>query len=125
MARRAVSQVWVRHEVFPGDRQEHLPDLIVTWNDAVQFAALASPRFGLVEGVSPDPRPGTHAPYGFLLARGAGIPQGHQGYGHLTDVAATVLRLLGLESMADMDGRPSAILTPEAATRDPRVGATT
>ena len=29
------ADVWIRNEVFPGDRQEHLPDLVVTWNDAL------------------------------------------------------------------------------------------
>ena len=89
-----------------------MPDLIVTWNDEVPIAALASPRLGLIEETSPDPRPGTHSPYGFLLAVGAGIPEGHQGHGHLMDVAPTVLSLLGLEPRHhSIDGRPLPILT--------------
>jgi predicted AlkP superfamily phosphohydrolase/phosphomutase len=103
---RAVRQVWIRNETFPGDRQEHLPDLIVTWNDARPFAALASPHLGLVEGASPDPRTGTHAPTGFLFAAGAGIPRGYQGDGQLMDIAPTVLKLLGLVPPPTMDGRP-------------------
>ena len=117
---RAVREVWIRDTVFPGDRQEHLPDLIVTWNDALPFAALASPRVGLVEGASPDPRPGTHSPEGFLLAAGAGIPRGHQGDGHLMDVAPTVLGLLGIEPPAEMDGRPLTALSAADVVQDPR-----
>jgi predicted AlkP superfamily phosphohydrolase/phosphomutase len=100
----AIRDVWIRNEIFPGDRQEDLPDLIVTWDDALPFTALASPRLGLVEGASPDPRPGTHSPRGFLLAAGAGIPRGQRGDGHLRDVAPTVLGLLGLEPAPEMDG---------------------
>ena len=108
----AVRHVWLRDEVFPGSLQDHLPDLIVTWQDEAPIVALASPRLGLVEETSPDLRTGTHSPSGFLLATGAGIPQGHQDQGHLLDVAPTVLHLLGLESTRhSIDGRPLPMLT--------------
>jgi predicted AlkP superfamily phosphohydrolase/phosphomutase len=103
---RAVRRVWIRNEVLPGGRQEELPDLIVTWNDEWPIVALASPRVGLVEGVNPDRRPGTHSTVGFLLAQGPDIPKGHQGRGRLVDVAPTVLQLLALPNLSDMDGRP-------------------
>src|SRR5262245_21653344 len=112
---RAVRRVWIRNEAFPGGRQDQLPDLMVTWNDDVPFMALRSPRFGAVEGVSPDPRPGTHSPHGFLLAGGARVPRAYQGHGRLTDVAPTVLCLLGLGPIDDMDGRPLTTVTPDAA----------
>jgi predicted AlkP superfamily phosphohydrolase/phosphomutase len=107
----AVRRVWLRNEVFPGERQEQLPDLIVTWNDEASFTSLASPRFGTMEGDSADPRPGTHSPYGFLLAAGAGIPSGVQGSGHLLDVASTALNLLGLTPPAIFDGVPLKPIT--------------
>jgi predicted AlkP superfamily phosphohydrolase/phosphomutase len=101
----AVRRVWVRNEVFPGDRQEQLPDLIVTWNNKTPFKSVGSPVFGSVEGDKADPRPGTHSPHGFLLAVGAGLPQGLRGSGHLLDVAPTVMELLGLTPPAGLDGR--------------------
>jgi predicted AlkP superfamily phosphohydrolase/phosphomutase len=108
----AVRHVWLRDDVFPGSLREHLPDLIVTWNDEAPIAALTSPRLGLVEEASPDPRTGTHSPSGFLLAAGAGIPEGHQDQGHLLDVAPTVLHLLGLETTyPGIDGKPLPVLT--------------
>ena len=113
---RAVGQVYIRDEVFAGEKKDHLPDLIVTWNDEAPFTALASPRFGLIEGASPDPRPGTHSPYGFLLAGGPDIPHGRQGQGHLMDVAPTVLRLLGLEPTAITNGRPLAAVACASTT---------
>jgi predicted AlkP superfamily phosphohydrolase/phosphomutase len=109
---RAVRRVWLRDEVFPGPLQEHLPDIIVTWNDEVPIAALTSPRLGLIEAVSPDRRTGTHSPDSFLLAVGAGIPEGQRGRGQLLDVAPTVLSLLGLDpKRASMDGQPLPMLT--------------
>ena len=107
----AVRRVWLRNEVFPGERQEQLPDLIVTWNDEAPFTRLASPRFGYIEGDNADLRPGTHSPYGFLLAAGAGVPHGLQGSGRLVDVAPTVMKLLGLTPPANMDGVPLSTLT--------------
>lgn len=100
----AVRRVWIRNEIFPGARQEELPDLIVTWNDDAPIAALASPRAGGVEGVNPDPRPGTHSTRGFLMACGTSFPQAFQGDGRLIDVAPTILHLLGLSPGSDLDG---------------------
>jgi predicted AlkP superfamily phosphohydrolase/phosphomutase len=107
--------VWLRNEVFPGERQEQLPDLIVSWNNEAPFTTIASPRFGCIEGENADPRPGTHSPYGFLLALGAGLPQGLRGRGRLVDVAPTVMQLLGLTLPANFDGMPLNVLTDPAA----------
>jgi predicted AlkP superfamily phosphohydrolase/phosphomutase len=112
----AVRRIWLRDKVFPGERQEQLPDLIVTWNDEAPFMSLASPRFGCIEGDSADPRPGTHSPYGFLLAAGAGVPHGLQGSGRLVDVAPTVMKLLGLALPANFDGVALDTLTKATPT---------
>ena len=102
----ATERVWIRNEVFPGDRQEHLPDLMVTWNDNGPITSLGSHRIGLVEGKSPDRRPGTHSPFGFLIAAGGHIPHSGGGDGELVDVAPTILKLMGLDAVPDMDGTP-------------------
>jgi predicted AlkP superfamily phosphohydrolase/phosphomutase len=115
----AVRHVWIRNEVFPGDRQEQLPDLIVTWNNKMSFKSIASPRFGSVEGENADLRPGTHSPYGFLLAAGAGVPSRLRGSGSLVDVAPTVMKVLGLTPPDSFDGVPLSILTDPG--RDTRV----
>jgi predicted AlkP superfamily phosphohydrolase/phosphomutase len=115
----AVHHVWIRDEVFHGDRREHLPDLVVTWNDKLPFTALASPRIGLIEGTNPDARPGTHSPDGFLIAAGPGIPRSQQSSGRLIDVAPTVLQLLGLRPPTDMDGQLLTALRPAAALGTP------
>ncbi len=100
----AVSEVSLLSEVFPGERQDYLPDIVVAWNDRAPIAALQSPRLGLIEGASPDPRTGTHSPSGFLLAHGLDIAQGKKGEGRLVQVAPSVLRLMGLDAGPEMDG---------------------
>lgn len=101
-----VRNVWLRNDVFPGPRQEQLPDVIVTWNDTAPIEAAASRRLGKVEGVNADPRPGTHSTSGFAVAAGAGIPGGMENRGDLTDVAAAVLTRLGIRDVTSLDGRP-------------------
>lgn len=102
--RGAVKRVWSRDEVFPGAAADHLPDLIVTWDDSSRISAVTSPRFGTIEMPSPDPRTGTHSPRAFLAATGPGIRAGEHGNGRLVDVAPTVLGMLGIAAEG-MEGR--------------------
>ena len=95
--------------MFPGERREQLPDVVVSWNDDAPIAALAMPGVGVVEGPSPDPRTGTHSSSGFLLACGPGIAPGHSSNARLVQVAATVLRRLGLEEDFKLDGAAIAL----------------
>ena len=104
--RRLVERVIRVDEAFPGPRRDHLPDLVVVWSRARPIEAMGSPRIGTVAGPSPDPRPGTHAAPGFILARGPGIAAGTtiEG-GHILDLAPTVLARLGVPAPAHMEGR--------------------
>ena len=104
--RRVVRKVWLRDDVFAGPAQEHLPDLIVTWEGSKPIAAISSSAIGIIERPSPDPRTGTHSPSAFLLAGGTGFRAGSRGKGRLVDVAATVLELLRVPPDPGMDGRP-------------------
>jgi predicted AlkP superfamily phosphohydrolase/phosphomutase len=103
---RAVREVLLVDQAFPGPRREHLPDLIVLWHAAAPITALASDRIGLVRGPSPDPRPGTHTEPGFVLMRGPGISSGRSiDHAHVFDLAPTILARLGVEAPAHMTGR--------------------
>jgi predicted AlkP superfamily phosphohydrolase/phosphomutase len=112
----AVNRVWIRNEVFPGPRQEELPDLIVTWNDDAPITALESPRFGRIDGVNLDPRPGTHSTRGFLIASGAGIERSARCRGRLVDVAPSALQMLGVMPPQTMDGTALGLLTRAPAS---------
>jgi predicted AlkP superfamily phosphohydrolase/phosphomutase len=91
---------------FPGPRRDHLPDLVVAWNDGAEIREVESARVGLVRGLSADPRPGTHHPRSFVALRGPRVRAGRLEAGHhIADVAPTILSLLGVTPPASMDGR--------------------
>ncbi|MEO8464107.1 MAG: alkaline phosphatase family protein [Gammaproteobacteria bacterium] len=112
----AVKKVWVRNEVFPGEAQEYLPDLIVVWNDSAPIESISGPSIGTIAQPSPDPRTGTHSPLGFLLAHGPGVAAGRHGSARLIDVAPTVLRLLGIDGASGADGVATPALVAESPT---------
>jgi predicted AlkP superfamily phosphohydrolase/phosphomutase len=116
----AVREVSLCSEIFPGERRDQLPDVVVAWNDAAPIAALQAPGLGPIEGASPDPRTGTHSTSGFLLAHGPAIPQGAGGTGHLAQVAPSVLRLLGLDPDLQMEGNAFDTLALARPARDVR-----
>jgi predicted AlkP superfamily phosphohydrolase/phosphomutase len=104
--RRAVREVLLADQAFPGPRRDHLPDLVVLWDPATPIAALASARIGEVRGASPDPRPGTHTEPGFLLVRGPDVEMGRGiANAHVFDVAPTILARFGVAPPAHMTGR--------------------
>ncbi len=91
---------------FPGDRRGWLPDLVVRWDASAPIDAAMSDRVGTITLPSPDPRPGTHAGPGFVLAAGPGIPaQAVLEGGSIFDFAPTLLARLGVAVPAHMRGR--------------------
>ena len=102
----AVRDVWLCHDVFTGQRQEQLPDLVVSWNDDAPIVSLDAPGMDRVEAPSPDPRTGTHSTSGFMLAHGSGFASGVRAHGRLEQVAPTILSLLGLPTESGFDGQP-------------------
>jgi hypothetical protein len=87
------------------------PDLIVCWRSDTPFDAVESPQFGRI-GPLPFFRSGGHRAHGaridnVLFARGPGIAPGSTVKpGHLEDVPATLLALMGAEPRYPIDGRP-------------------
>lgn len=111
----AVTRVLRADRDLPGRRRDHLPDLVVHWSKAAPITALASSRIGTVEGVSPDPRPGTHAGPGFMAARGPGIEPGRlPAEAHIRDLAPTVLARFGVDRPSHLRGRLLPELAPAA-----------
>jgi predicted AlkP superfamily phosphohydrolase/phosphomutase len=104
---RAVRAVIRTDEVFPGPRRDHLPDLIVLWNAETPLRQVMSPAVGTVTGDSPDRRPGTHRPPGFLLrcATDSASPEGSPA-AHVCDFAPGLLRRFGVPVPDHMQSRP-------------------
>jgi len=103
--RPAVADVVRSRDRLEGPRCDRLPDLVVLWSMEAPIESLRSPRIGVVSAPSPDARPGTHAPPGFLLVRGPGVPRGGLPEGaHVRDLAPTLLSLYGVERPDYMRG---------------------
>jgi len=109
--RRAPARVLNVDPIFPGDRRQDLPDVVVTWDEEARVLAdLESPacgRVSLVAGHETAPYyTGNHRPFAFVLARGPGIEAGRSlDGGHIVDIAPTILAMLGVEPPAYMEGR--------------------
>lgn len=110
--RPAARQVVCADDVFPGERRDHLPDVIVNWDIQAQvLSELQSERCGLVKGKAAayqtDPfYTGNHRAAAFVTARGPTITQGDVlTGGHIVDIAPTILAMLGVDPPRHMDGR--------------------
>jgi predicted AlkP superfamily phosphohydrolase/phosphomutase len=91
---------------YRGERRPYLPDLVVGWRAEQPIAAAASPRIGTVSAPSPDQRPGTHAPPGFVVIRGPGVAAGTTLQdAHVFDLAPTLLTRCGVAVPDAMRGR--------------------
>ena len=115
-------------ELYQGDRLDHLPDILVEWNDEKPLATagvdnakggmvrLFSERIGTVEGVNTYCRTGDHRPEGLFIAIGQGIEPGRlKETVSIMDFAPTFARLLGVP-FPQADGRPIAeIVNPSTA----------
>lgn len=100
-----------------GPHRDALPDLLVLWRRDRSITSAASPRIGIVRGVSKDPRSGNHMPAARFVARGPGIAAGIEvPPAQMLDIPPTVVALLGAP-LNGLEGRPIAALaaaTPPA-----------
>lgn len=104
--RPAVERVLRTDEVFPGPKQSHLPDLIVLWSGEEETTEVVSEELGSITAESPDGRPGTHCPPGFLLSHGSPSDSGGDSPdAHIYDVAPTVLSWFGIPAPPHMSGK--------------------
>jgi predicted AlkP superfamily phosphohydrolase/phosphomutase len=112
--------------LYTGARRDALPDLLVTWSDAVATGTLAhaggrgatvrarSAKIGVVEGRNGYGRTGEHVPTGLFVCVGPGIPVGERRDPvELTAFHPTICSLLGLPAPAvDGDVMPELVPTP-------------
>ena len=102
-------------QVFEGEKQKLLPDLIIHWanSPASQHRAITSPEFGTVPwptpGQNPEGRSGNHLPEGFFIISGTGIKSGKINNINVLDLAPSILTLLGQPVPEKMEGRVISI----------------
>jgi hypothetical protein len=102
-------------DLYPGPRRDYLPDLIVLWNEGAPFTAMTSPAVGTVSGTSPDGRPGTHVPPGYLVRAGRDASSLGE-LRHIVEIAPELLRRFGVEVPDYMGRAPAAV--PAGAGRE-------
>ena len=113
-----VRRVLRTRDLYGGDLLDHLPDLLVEWDDTrpIDSSSLGdpmrgrlmarSPKIGAIEGVNDYARTGEHRPGGWFVAAGPDIvPMRIEREVSLLDLAPTACALLGV-SLADVDGAP-------------------
>jgi predicted AlkP superfamily phosphohydrolase/phosphomutase len=97
-------------DLYRGEHQDTLPDLLVQWNHAIPVgkARLSSPKLGVLEGQYRLSRTGEHRPEGLFAAFGGGLePRLLNRTVSVMDFAPTFAGLLGVE-LKDIDGQPIA-----------------
>jgi len=106
-----VRKVHKREELYSGPKLADAPDLIIEW---VDYACWGRGQYDGGETVfeaqrhldfSDQPLTGSHRPKGILIAHGTGIRSGEQiTEAHLLDMAPTILSILGIQPLPEMDG---------------------
>lgn len=111
---RLVKKVWRREELYEGAGLPSAPDLVIEWAD---YGYEVRTRFGSdSERVFSRTMPlndfapetllaGTHRMAGILAAVGRGVVPGRVAHTHITDLAPTILHLLGQPVPTSMDGQ--------------------
>jgi predicted AlkP superfamily phosphohydrolase/phosphomutase len=119
--RSLVREVLRTAEVFPGEHQGALPDLLVRWDRSAPVHKIASEKIGTIERGYNGIRTGDHRNPGMFYARGPGIVAGEiPASVAMIDFAPTSAALLGVE-LPNVDGRPIAKLCsafPKAPDRE-------
>ncbi|MGD8310270.1 MAG: alkaline phosphatase family protein, partial [Chromatiales bacterium] len=105
-----VERVVTAAEAFGPDHHPDVPDVLVVFRqDLGPLERCVSDRVGRIHVpmYHPDyPRTGDHTPETRLWwLRGDGQPAPERRQGHVLDIAPTVLKLLGVDAVADADGR--------------------
>jgi len=104
--RPVVRQIIQTDAIFPGPYRDHLPDLIVLWDESRPITEAFSPAIGLLSERSPDLRSGNHKSSGFFIISGPQIRARQLTKEvHICDIAPTVLALFGLATPGHMDGK--------------------
>ncbi|MEO8464150.1 MAG: hypothetical protein ABI640_02325 [Gammaproteobacteria bacterium] len=93
----AVIEIFRPRDIFPGERAEDLPDLVVEWAADTPIDSLRSDSVGTLSLAVREQRSGNHRSASFLLAKGPAFVAGPaQCSGDLLQVPATLLKIHGV-----------------------------
>lgn len=123
----AVERVYLREELFQGPFADHGPDLFIVWR---KWRYHVREHFVEATTVFSDPpswqssklrHTGNHRPEGILLMRGEAINKGHEiKDATITDLAPTLLYLLGADIPQTVDGQVLlAAIEPQSREKHP------
>ncbi len=108
----AAHAVYKTDEIYRGPCRSHMPDLIVTWNEAARVTTeLLSESYGLMRHAEPGCQvtpyySGNHRPNAFAVAVGPGIAPGTILQGaSIMDLAPSILSHFRVEPQPYMQGR--------------------
>jgi predicted AlkP superfamily phosphohydrolase/phosphomutase len=97
---------------YSGEYLDHLPDILVEWNQSSAVRSIGSHRIGRLDGIDPYTRTGDHRKGGIFVALGPGIRPGRLDRTvDITDFGPTIARMLDVE-LPGADGTPIAEIVP-------------
>jgi predicted AlkP superfamily phosphohydrolase/phosphomutase len=115
-----VENVYRKEQIYSGPQIEDAPDLVVHWRDYAYFTKRGIDHgdeiFGddLMVDASEFPHTGTHRLHGVFILHGPQIKPRPEVDAHITDLAPTILQILGEPLPSDMDGRVLSELLDES-----------
>lgn len=110
----------VREDLYDGPESAAAPDIVIDWKDMEYWAFDVMTGGRRIIGPNLATRSGGHRMNGILIAHGPRVARGARVEGAtVCDVAPTVLRLLGIEPPAHMDGHAIGAVGHGAATPPP------
>jgi predicted AlkP superfamily phosphohydrolase/phosphomutase len=111
-----VKNVFKTTELYQGQYLDHLPDILIEWNDERPLGSnalensegstlrLTSDSLGIIEGTNDYCRTGNHRPEGIFAIMGPGIKSRRLNRTvSIMDFAPTIAKLLGVD-ITDVDG---------------------
>ncbi len=100
-----VKRILRSRDLFPGEKVDHLPDLLVEWNREANIETVYSPKTGVIRKSYNGCRTGDHKREGCFIASGPGVRAGQFAEPvSVTDIAPTLAAMLDT-SLPQVEGR--------------------